>query len=93
MNWKVKCLLICIVLFFVSFKTGYVLFPNAVRTEGASFVPIGIAILSGLLLVYSVRMALWKQVLIGVVIPHAFTIYMIMLSLSGGYLIGCVSGM
>lgn len=91
-NWSIKSIIICIILFFVSFRMGYSLFPNAVHTEGASFIPIALAILSGIFVVCGLTMAMWKRILLGF-IPHFFFTYMLLLSLSGGYLLGCISGM
>lgn len=92
-KWKIKCLVICVVLFFASYGIGKATFPNAVHNENASFAPIAIAILSGIFLVYSASMALWKHIVIGFIVPHAFFIYMLLISFSGGYLFGCIAGM
>lgn len=90
---KIKGFFICIILFFVAYMMGHSLFPNAVHNENASFVPIGMAILSGLFLFIGLGMAFWKRLVIGVIVPHAFYGYMILVSLSGGYLLGCIMGM
>lgn len=91
-RFGIKSIVICVVLFFASFSMGRSLFPNAIHNEGASFVPIALAILSGIFVVCGLTMAMWKRILLGF-IPHFFFYYMILLSMSGGYLLGCIMGM
>lgn len=90
---KIKGIIICVILFFVAYGLGHSLFPNALNNDNGSFAPIGMAILSGVFLFVGGGMALWKRLLIGAAVPHAFFGFMILLSLSGGYLMGCIMGM
>lgn len=90
---KFKGLIMCVVLFFVAYFMGHSLFPNAIHNDNASFVPVGLAILSGVFLFVCMGMAFWKKLIIGAIVPHAFFGYMILVSLSGGYLLGCIMGM
>lgn len=89
---RVNNIIICVILFFVCFNLGRSLFPNAVHNENASFVPIALAILSGIYIACGLTMAMWKRILLGF-IPHFFSTFMILLSMSGGYLLGCIAGM
>ena len=88
---KFMWFMICILTFFVSYGIGHSLFPKAVH-GGGSFVPIALAILSGVCLFIALTMGLMKRIFLGF-LPHAFLTYMILASFSGGYLIGSIMGM
>lgn len=91
-KWNVKSIIICIATFFVSFAMGYSLFPKALN-DGGSFVPIGLFILSIVLLFLCIAVRWWKQLLFYLLFRHAFFINMLTIAFSGGYLLGCIAGM
>ena len=91
-KWNIQSIIICIITFAVSFGLGHSLFPKAL-SEGGSFVPIGLFILSIVLLFLCVAVKFWKQFLFYLLFKHAFFVNMLIIAFSGGYLLGCISGM